>query len=162
MKKKFLFIWIVALLVIVVTSCNQNTSNGTSIDSTISDSNEEYEMNRLKIEINGKELFASLVDNSATKSLKEILKNEPLEIKMNDYGGFEKVGSLGFSLPTTDTYIKTTVGDIMLYQGNSMVIFYDSNSWEYIRIGKIEGVNKEQLIEIFGKGSVTITLSLVK
>ncbi len=162
MKKKFVLVWIVLLLVTMITSCNQNTSNSSSIESTITSSNEEDDMSRLKIEINGKELYASLEDNNATEALKELLKNKPLEIKMNDYGGFEKVGSLGFSLPTTDTYIKTTVGDIMLYQGNSIVIFYDSNSWDYTRIGKIEGVNKEQLIEILGNGSVTITLSLVK
>ncbi len=119
-------------------------------------------MNKLKIEINKTEIFATLVDNSSTDALKELLKNDSLQINMNDYEGFEKVGSLGFNLPTSDTYIKTEVGDIMLYQGNSIVIFYDSNSWDYTRIGKIEGLNKEQLIKIFGKGSVTITLSLVE
>ncbi len=119
-------------------------------------------MNKLKIETNGREIFATLANNSSTDALKELLKQDSLKINMDDYGGFEKVGSLGLSLPTSDTYLETTVGDIMLYQGNSIVIFYDSNSWEYTRIGKIEGFNKEQLIEIFGKGSVTITLSLVK
>lgn len=148
------------LLVTMITSCKQNTSNDSLVEPTITDSNEEINMNRLKIEINGTELYAQLANNSATEALKELLRNDSLEINMNDYGGFEKVGSFGVSLPTSDTYIKTTVGDIMLYQGNSIVIFYDSNSWDYTRIGKIEGVNKEQLIEIFGKGSVTITLSL--
>lgn len=81
---------------------------------------------------------------------------------MSNYGGFEKVGSLGTNLPTNDTQITTIVGDIMLYQGNSIVIFYGSNSWSYTRLGKIESATKESLLEVLGTEEVTITLSLAK
>ena len=78
----------------------------------------------------------------------------------NDYGGFEKVGALGFSLPSSDTDITTEAGDIMLYTNNQLCIFFDSNSWQYTRIGKIEGMTKDQLKNTFGDGQVNITLSL--
>lgn len=119
-------------------------------------------MNRLKIIVGKKELIAKLEDNISTKALIELIKNKPLTISMSDYGGFEKVGSIGTSLPTSDTYITTEVGDIMLYQGNSMVIFYETNSWSYTRLGKIENVTKGSLLEVLGTGNVNLELSLIK
>lgn len=81
---------------------------------------------------------------------------------MNDYGDMEKVGSLGFSLPRNDQQTTTDPGDLILYQGNSFVIYYDINSWNFTRLGKIDGVStREQVLDLLdGKGEVTITLSL--
>ena len=56
--------------------------------------------------------------------------------------------------------ISAGAGDIILYQGNSLVIYYDTNSWDFTRIGKIEGVTGEELLEAFGDGNVTVTFSL--
>lgn len=124
---------------------------------SISEKETETKMN---IEVNGHLLTATLADNSSAKALAELIKSEPLTIEMNDYGDFEKVGRLPQSLPKSDEYISTEVGDIMLYQGNQMTIFYDTNSWSYTKLGKIDNVTQAELKEILGTGSVSVTFSL--
>lgn len=114
----------------------------------------------MNLSVNGKTLKVNLADNAATKALIERLKEGTITYNAHDYGGFEKVGALGFSLPANDTYITTEPGDIMLYTSNQFCIFFDSNSWEYTPIGKIKGMTKQQLKDAFGKGEVSITLSL--
>ena len=79
---------------------------------------------------------------------------------MNDYGNMEKVGSLGQNFPRNDESITTEVGDIILYQGNSLVIYYAPNSWSFTRLGKINNISQKELKDILGKGDVTVTLSL--
>lgn len=110
--------------------------------------------------VNNHTLKVTLADNSATQALLSKLKDSPIRYNAHDYGGFEKVGALGFSLPSSDVNITTETGDIMLYTSNQLCIFFESNSWEYTRIGKIEGMTEEQLKEAFGSGEVSITLSL--
>ena len=87
-----------------------------------------------------------------------------VDIRMNDYGNMEKVGSLGFSLPRNDRQTTTSPGDLILYQGNSFVIYYDTNSWNFTRLGKVDGVSSrnEMLDLLGGKGEVTVTLSLAE
>lgn len=116
--------------------------------------------NTIYLKIGNTTLTATLVENSATGQLKERLKTAPLTINMSDYGGWEKVGNLGFSLPTSNEQITAQPCEFVLYQGNQLVIFYGSNSWSYTRLGKIDNITQAELIEIFGSGSVTITLSL--
>jgi hypothetical protein len=79
---------------------------------------------------------------------------------MRDYGNMEKVGSLGTSLPRNDEQITTEPGDLILYQGSAFVIYYAPNSWNFTRLGKINGVTQEELKEILGTGDVEVTLSL--
>lgn len=81
---------------------------------------------------------------------------------MSDYGNFEKVGPLGQSLPTNNQQITTEAGDIILYQGNQITIYYDRNSWNFTRLGKINGVTSRQLRDILGSGDVSVTFSLEK
>ena len=81
---------------------------------------------------------------------------------MSDYANFEKVGPLGFSLPRNDKSITTTPGDIILYQGNQITIYYDTNTWNFTKLGKIEDVTQKELKEILGNGDVTVTFSLNK
>ena len=78
------------------------------------------------------------------------------------YGNFEKVGPLGQSLPTNNQQITTEAGDIILYQGNQITIYYDRNSWNFTRLGKINGVTSQQLQDILGSGDVSVTFSLEK
>lgn len=87
-----------------------------------------------------------------------------VDIRMNDYGDMEKVGSLGFSLPRNDRQTTTAPGDLILYQGNSFVIYYDTNSWNFTRLGKVDGVSSrnEMLDLLGGKGEVIVTLSLAE
>ena len=77
------------------------------------------------------ELTATLMDNSSATAFYELLKKGPLTVDMHDYGSFEKVGPLGTTLPRNDTQVTTTAGDIILYQGNQITIYYDTNSWNF-------------------------------
>lgn len=112
---------------------------------------------KITLSANGKTMTATLVNNNATEELLKIL---PVAIEMSPYGGFEVVGALPQSLPTSNSQITTEPGDIMLYQGNQLVIFYGNNSWSYTRIGKIDGATAENIKEFLGKGNVKVTLSL--
>ncbi len=123
-------------------------------------STDHMEDNTMKITAGDTSFTATLADNSSVEALKELLAEGPLTINMNDYAGMEKVGPIGTDLPRNDEQISTGAGDIILYQGNSLVIYYDTNSWNFTRIGKIEGVTGEKLLEVFGDGDVTVTFSL--
>ena len=115
----------------------------------------------ITIEVNGHTLTAELADNEAARALAE-LAEEGFTAKLNEYGGFEKVGKLPQSLPKSDERITTEAGDIMLYQGNQMTIFYGSNAWSYTKLGHITGVSQQELNDIFGSGDVTEEISLNK
>lgn len=117
---------------------------------------------KLQIEVNGHTLTATLADNEAAKALAELIMDAPLTLKLREYGSFEKVGPLPQSLPANDESITTEPGDIMLYVGNQITIFYGSNTWSYTRLGKIDNVTQSELKEIFGEGDVTVTFSLTK
>ena len=118
--------------------------------------------NTVYLTIGNTTLTTTLAGNSATEALKERLKTAPITINMSDYGGWEKVGSFGFSLPTSNEQITAQPCEFVLYQGNQLVIFYGSNSWSYTRLGKIDNITQAELKEILGTGNVTITLSLEK
>ena len=98
--------------------------------------------------------------NSSVDALKELVSSEPLSINMSMYGGFEQVGSIGQSLPSEDKQTTTSSGDIVLYSGNQMVVFYGSNSWAYTRLGHISDKTDAEIEALLSKGDVTITLSI--
>ena len=100
-------------------------------------------------------------DNESVVALKELLREQSMSIQMSMYGGFEQVGSLGTSLPRDDEQTTTQAGDIVLYSGNQMVVFYGSNSWAYTRLGRITDKSAEELEELLGNEDVIITLELV-
>ena len=115
---------------------------------------------KLKLYVNGTELTATLSGSSAAKELTEKLKAGSVTVTLNEYGGFEKVGKLPWPLTRTDASTETEPCDIMLYQGNQMTIFYNSNSWSYTKLGHIGNITQEELKDIFGDGDVSVTLSL--
>ncbi len=129
----------------------------------IIEKNEEEETmrNQMSITVGNTVFMATLADNSSVEALKNMLRQGPLIINMSDYASMEKVGPIGTNLPGNDEHIVTEAGDIILYQGNSLVIYYDTNTWNFTRIGKIEGVTKEQLLAAMGNGDVTVTVALV-
>lgn len=137
-----------------------DTGSSTAADTATE--NEKSEENVMYIKIGKNILTAELADNSSVDALKEMLADGDITIEMSNYADFEKVGSFGKSLPRHDEQITTEAGDLVLYQGNSLVIFYDTNSWNYTRIGKIKDVSADELKDILGDGDVTITLSLEK
>ncbi len=112
----------------------------------------------MKMRINDTDIEVEWADNEAVTALKEMVNNNPLTINMSMYGGFEQVGSLGTKLPANDTRIVTEPGDIVLYSGNQMVVFYGSNTWSYTRLGKIKNKTETQLKELLSNGNVKITL----
>lgn len=114
----------------------------------------------ISLTVDGNTMTATLVDNEATRELKALLEKGDITVRMSDYGGFEKVGILPQSFPTSNAQIMTEPGDIMLYHGNNMVIFYGSNSWSYTRLGKIAGATASDLKKFLGSGDITLTLSL--
>ena len=97
-------------------------------------------------------------ENESVEALKELCREEPLTIAMSMYGGFEQVGPIGTSLPRSDVQTTTRAGDIVLYSGNQIVVFYGSNSWAYTRLGHITDQSAEDLAALLGKGDVSITL----
>ena len=97
-----------------------------------------------------------LENNSSAEAFLEKLKKDPLTVDMQDYGNFEKVGDLPWSLPTNDEKITTKPGDIILYQGNKITIYYDENTWNFTKLGSINGVTGEELKEALGDGDVTV------
>ena len=107
-------------------------------------------------------LSATLADNSSAAAFYELLRRGPVAIKMRDYGSFEKVGPLGTTLPRNDTQITTTAGDIILYQGNQITIYYNTNSWNFTRLGKVDGMTQAELKKILGKGDVTAVFEILK
>ena len=116
--------------------------------------------NKLYITANGETRTATLADNAATEALRSILSGGPVTISMHDYGGWEKVGDLPQSLPTSNRQLTAQPGDIMLYQGYQMVIFYGNNSWSYTSLGRIDGATAANIRSWLGSGSVDVELSL--
>lgn len=121
---------------------------------------ERMENQKIIIKVNNHELTATLYNNTSTKALIKELESAPITIEMEDYANMEKVGNLGVSLPRNDQNITTEAGDLILYQGNNFVIYYDNNNWSLTRLGKIDNITGQELKEILGKGNVTVELSL--
>lgn len=124
--------------------------------------NEDMKTDKLLLTIGENSFTVTLEDNASTQAWVKKLMEGPISVHMSDYGNMEKVGHLGFSLPRTDKSITTSPGDLILYQGNSFVIYYDTNSWNFTRLGKVDGVSTrtEMLDMLGGKGDIVVTLSL--
>ena len=112
----------------------------------------------MKLKINDTVVEVLWEDNESVEALFNLVAAEPLTISMSMYGGFEQVGSIGSSLPRNDVQTTTAAGDIVLYSGSQIVIFYGSNSWAYTRLGRIQGLSANELDELLGNGAVSLTL----
>lgn len=118
---------------------------------------------RISIAVNNHTLMATLADNSSAKAFAELLNDGSLTLDLHDYGNFEKTGSLPQTLPRNDEPIDTDFGDLILYQGNQFVLYYDKNSWTFTRLGHLDSsVTKEELKSILGEENVTVTISLAE
>lgn len=135
-------------------------STDTAAETSGEESEEEatMEQNTLYLRVGGETFPATFADTSGAQALKELLADGDITIEMSDYGGFEKVGSLGQNLPTSNSHTTTQAGDIVLYQGNQIVLFYGSNSWSYTRLGRVDDLTGWQ--EALGSGAVSVTFSL--
>ena len=142
----------------------QAASDDAQIQTDILDLETEVEMEdmsmKMNVQIGDTSFTATLEDNAAASELIEMMREAPISISMNDYSGFEKVGPLGRSLTTDNHQTTTSAGDIVLYNGNQIVMFYGSNSWSYTRIGKIDDLTGWE--DALGSGSITAVFSLVE
>lgn len=129
--------------------------SGDAENGQVEEENSEMQMN---VQVGGSTFTATLEENEAVDALVEMMEQGPVTIQMSDYSGFEKVGPLGTSLPTSNQQTTTQAGDIVLYQGNQIVMFYGSNSWSYTRLGHIDDLTFWE--EALGSGDVTVTFSL--
>ena len=117
---------------------------------------------KMYITIDGQTQSVTLVDNSATRALVEKLRQAPISVTLNSSGGFEIWGALGFSLPTSNQQMTAQPGDVILYSGSNICLFYGSNSWSYTRLGKIDGLTESELRSFLkaGESNISVTLSL--
>ena len=120
----------------------------------------EEEAGLLLLEVNGQTLEADLEDNEAARALKDLIGEDGLELELEEYGGFEKVGPLPEALPASDEQMDTSAGDIVLYQGDQISLFYGENSWSYTRLGRVRDADGTRLQEILGDGDVSVVLKL--
>ena len=129
---------------------------------TLNFSNEESSMNKMYITIGGQTQSVTLVENAATRALVEKLKQGTVTVTLNSSGGFEIWGALGFSLPTSDQQMTAQPGDVILYNGSNICLFYGSNSWSYTRLGKIDGLSESELRTFLkaGESDISVTLSV--
>lgn len=158
MKRIGYALWAV-VLALCLAACS--TASHPSPTSTISPEPTEdttVDTHTFYLTVEGVTFPATFADNQGAEALADLLTDGPLTLSLEDYGGFEKVGSLGQSLPTSNTHITTQSGDIVLYQGNQIVLFYGSNAWSYTPLGQVTDLTGWQ--EALGHGDVTVTLSL--
>lgn len=127
-------------------------------ETDIQNNTEENTVTNMNVQVGDVVFSATLEENEAVSALVEMMWESPVVIRMSDYYGFEKVGSLGASLPVSNSQTTTRVGDIVLYNGNQIVIFYGSNSWSYTRLGHIDDLTGWE--EALGSGEVTVIFSL--
>ena len=113
----------------------------------------------LEMKIGDTPVAVTWEDNEAVAALKEYCRDQILTIPMSMYGGFEQVGSIGTSLPQNDVQTTTQSGDIMLYSGDQIVVFYGSNSWAYTRLGHITDKSQDELTALLSNGDISISLS---
>ena len=156
MKK---YIWLIIIMASAFCAC-AGEKNATAGNTAI---NGDSQM-KISIKIdNGtavNTLTATLADNSSAKAFYTLLQKGSVTVNMHDYGSFEKVGPLPESLPRNDTQITTTAGDIILYQGNQITIYYDRNSWTFTRLGKVDNVTQAELKKILGSGNITAVFTV--
>lgn len=137
---------------------SEDAPDSESISDETEETAEETVVPELKMKIDGQELPVAWEDNESVDALLTLASDSPVTVAMSIYGGFEQVGSLGTSIPRNDVQTTTQAGDIVLYSGDQIVVFYGSNSWAYTRLGRIEGLSGTELAELLGNGAVELIL----
>ena len=172
-RKKIISVILTLLLLLACVTACQAASPGQTTDPETSQA-EEMTGNEMQSEpdpaageetmiyahIGDKTLTIKPESNSSARAFVELLQSGGLTVDMHDYGGFEKVGPLGTTLPTNDERITTEPGDVILYQGNQITIYYDTNTWSFTRLGKVQGMAPEEIRDALGNGDPTVVFSL--
>ena len=132
----------------------------TTSENNPKETQEENEKKMIYAHVGEQVLEILPADNSSAEAFIDLLTEGDVTVDMHDYGNFEKVGPLGAELVRNDEDITTEPGDVILYQGNQITIYYDTNTWDFTRFGKVQGLSQEELKEILGEGDVSVTFSL--
>ena len=169
MKEKMILIAICMTIIFCMSACSGNTMNSgenqnavTEISTSEKDESADDEAigdSTMIMMIDGTKVNVEWEDNQAVERLRDMAKDGDITIQMSMYGGFEQVGSIGHSLPRDDKQTTTSSGDVVLYSGNQMVVFYGSNSWSYTRLGHISDKDEAEMADLLSQGDVTITIS---
>ena len=130
--------------------------------SEVAQQGEAMAATEIQVEANRQTLAATLENNSSAEAFASLLATGPLTVSMRDYADMEKVGSLPTALPRSDAQISVGPGDVVLYQGNQITVYYGTNSWNFTRLGRVDGVaTREEMLDLLGGvGEITVTLSL--
>ena len=164
MKTKMIFLAFCMTIMFCMSACagtTKNTSSDLGAVTEISASEDEaIGDSSMIMRIGDTKVNVDWEDNQAVEALRNMAEDGDVTIQMSMYGGFEQVGSIGQSLPRDDEQITTSSGDVVLYSGNQMVVFYGSNSWSYTRLGHISDKNTEDMTDLLSNGDVTITISI--
>jgi hypothetical protein len=152
------------LMLLMLTACAGADKAQEPQESEVPDQNTESteeidEMTSITMKINEEEVAVTWEDNESVKALAKLASDAPLVIDTSMYGGFEQVGPIGTVLPSSDVNITTNPGDIVLYTGSNIVVFYGNNSWDYTKLGHIENKSADELADLLGNNNVTITLT---
>lgn len=181
--KRFLALTAAVALLLSMTSCSNTevpaseftsviTSESTTSASAVLETTTEVSASDTAAQTESSETEAEMVlrindqviqveweDNESVEALKELASNGTITIEMSMYGGFEQVGPIGTDLPRNDEQTTTSPGDIVLYSGDQIVVFYGSNTWAYTRLGKIQNMSEEDLTALLGASHVTLNIN---
>jgi hypothetical protein len=174
--KKILIIMLVIVLSLISSACadkavtqgsgipeetqQAETGDADAAEEQKTDDEEESRMIEMTLKINDEEVNVKWEDNESVRALADIAAKGPVTIDTSLYGGFEQVGGLGTTLPSNDVNTTTEPGDIVLYSGSNIVVFFGTNSWAYTRLGHIEGRSQDELRDMLGGSSVEIEIAL--
>ena len=166
MKKTRFFSLLAALLWLLTLAACGNTqkteptrSPEETREPTTAETGDTNMQTTLQLTVGDTPVTVSWENNASVQALAELAAANPLRIGLSMYGGFEQVGALGTTLPQNDRRITASAGDLMLYSGDQIVLFYGSNTWSYTRLGKITGQTQAELTALLGNGNVTVTIS---
>ena len=138
----------------------QETVIPDSEQETGSDSQEASEVEKvLCLYVNDRKLPVTWEDNDSVAEIRSIVNNDSLTVEMSMYGDFEQVGELGRNITRNDRQMTTSYGDIVLYSGSNIVIFYGSKSWSYTKLGHVE-LSQQEMTDLLGNVDIRITLTM--
>ena len=154
--KKILRLFICLSVFLFLTGCNKQV-----VKEDVIQTNKEEEVSEnktMKLFINDVEVPVTWLDNETVKEIEDEVNNNDIVVSMNMYGGNEQYGSLGRSFVSNNTQTTTSIGDIVLYNNDNIVVFYGSNTWSYTRLGKMN-LEDHEVIELLSNSDVKLTLS---
>ena len=160
MMKRVIAAVVILAFALCMAGCGaSDQTEDSNTDQTAAATETQGETMEMTLLIGEEEVRVDWDNNDAVAALQESAWEAPLTIDMSMYDDFEQVGDLGMSLPADDEQITTEAGDIMLYSGDKIVVFYGSNTWDYTRLGKVTDKSPEEMAELLGQGDVTITIT---